>query len=124
MFTKRHATALPRVKPARIVGSIAGEPYNMVWVVSSLRKDKKTGVLDPVPQDPYAELLFSSCFKNGGKTMNALNRQQRRASERERKKTRERQSFHRGEVRLLSYKDGRTLALRAVKEVLGLGQYV
>ena len=55
------------VKPARIVGSIAGEPYNMVWVVSSLRKDKKTGVLDPVPQDPYAELLFSSCFKNGGR---------------------------------------------------------
>ena len=37
----------------------------MVWVVSSLRKDKKTGVLDPVPQDPYAEFLFSSCFKNG-----------------------------------------------------------
>ncbi|HDR8474912.1 hypothetical protein CN961_24160 [Bacillus thuringiensis] len=63
LFTKRHATALPRVKPAKIVGSIAGEPYNMVWVVSSLRKDKKTGVLDPVPQDPYAELLFSSCFK-------------------------------------------------------------
>lgn len=56
--------------------------------------------------------------------MNALNRQQRRASERERKKTRERQSFHRGEVQqvsLSSYKDGRTLALRAVKEVLGLG---
>ncbi|MGR5876760.1 hypothetical protein ACT7C3_11225 [Bacillus pacificus] len=53
-----------------------------------------------------------------------LNRQQRRANERERKKTRERQSFHRGEVQqvsLLSYKDGRTLALRAVKEVLGLG---
>lgn len=53
-----------------------------------------------------------------------LNRQQRRASERERKKIRERQSFHRGEVQqvsLLSYKDGRTLALRAVKEVLGLG---
>ncbi|PHA22039.1 hypothetical protein [Bacillus wiedmannii] len=53
-----------------------------------------------------------------------LNRQQRRASERESKKTRERQSFHRGEVQqvsLLSYKDGRTLALRAVKEVLGLG---
>ena len=51
--------------------------------------------------------------------MNALNRQQRRASERERKKTRERQSFHRGEVRkypFLSYKDGRTLALRAVKK--------
>ncbi|WP_176543301.1 hypothetical protein [Bacillus cereus] len=49
--------------------------------------------------------------------MNALNRQQRRASERERKRTRERQSFHRGEVQqvsLLSYKDGRTLALRAV----------
>lgn len=53
-----------------------------------------------------------------------LNRQHRRASERERKKTRERQSFHRGEVQqvsLLSYKDGRTLALQAVKEVLGLG---
>ncbi|SDC22919.1 hypothetical protein SAMN04487767_101532 [Bacillus wiedmannii] len=63
MFSKRHATALPRVKPARIVGSIVGEPYNMVWVVSSLRKDKKTGVVDPVPQDPYAELLFNSCFK-------------------------------------------------------------
>ncbi|MEF7558445.1 hypothetical protein [Bacillus thuringiensis] len=63
LFTKRHATALPRVKPVRIVGVIAGEPYNMVWVVSSLRKDKKTGVLDPVPQDPYAELLFESCFK-------------------------------------------------------------
>ncbi|MDZ4444300.1 hypothetical protein ORM30_28190 [Bacillus cereus] len=56
--------------------------------------------------------------------MNALNRQQRRASEREKKKTRYRQSFHRDEVQqvsLLSYKDGRTLALRAVKEVLGLG---
>ncbi|MCU4786114.1 hypothetical protein OCF11_16890 [Bacillus cereus] len=63
MFAKRHATALPRVKPARSVGVIAGEPYNMVWVVSSLRKDKKTGVLDPVPQDPYAELLYESCFK-------------------------------------------------------------
>lgn len=62
-FTKHHATALPRIKPARIIGSIAGEPYNMVWVVSSLRKDKKTGVLDPVPQDPYAEALFNNCFK-------------------------------------------------------------
>lgn len=53
-----------------------------------------------------------------------LSRQQRRAIERERKKTRERQSFHRGEVQqvsLLSYKDGRILALRAAKEVLGLG---
>ncbi|MGI8277337.1 hypothetical protein [Bacillus mycoides] len=55
-----------------------------------------------------------------------LNRQQRRMMEREQKKTRERQSFHRGEVQqvsLLSYKDGRTLALQAVKEVevLGLG---
>ncbi|MFJ8216195.1 hypothetical protein [Bacillus cereus] len=62
-FAKRHATTLPRVKPARVVGSIAGEPYNMVWVVSSLRRDKKTGVVDPVPQDPYAESLFKSCFK-------------------------------------------------------------
>ena len=31
-----------------------------------------------------------------------LNRQQRRANERERKKTRERQSFHRGEVQQVS----------------------
>ncbi|MDZ5608601.1 hypothetical protein U2I54_16240 [Bacillus pseudomycoides] len=62
-YTKHHATALPRVKPARIVGSIVGEPYNIVWVVSSLRQDKKTGVLDPNPQDPYAEYLFKSCFK-------------------------------------------------------------
>jgi hypothetical protein len=53
-----------------------------------------------------------------------MGRQQRRMMEREQKKTRERQSFHRGEVQqvsLLSYKDGRTLALQAVKEVLGLG---
>ncbi|QWG39113.1 hypothetical protein EXW35_11910 [Bacillus mycoides] len=53
-----------------------------------------------------------------------LDHQQRRMMEREQKKTRERQSFHRGEVQqvsLLSYKDGRTLALQAVKEVLGLG---
>ncbi len=35
----------------------------MVWIVSSLREDKKTGVFDTVPQNPYAELLFSGCFK-------------------------------------------------------------
>lgn len=47
-----------------------------------------------------------------------LNRQQRRASERERKKIRERQSFHRGEVQqvsLLSYKDGRNISITCSK---------
>lgn len=67
LFTKRHATALPRVKPAKIVGSIAGEPYNMVWVVSSLRKDKKTGVLDPVPQDHTQNFYLVVALKNGGR---------------------------------------------------------
>ncbi|MEH7457567.1 hypothetical protein V7183_10120 [Bacillus sp. JJ1127] len=62
-FTKHYATTLPRVKRARIVGSIAGEPYNMVWVVSSLRQDKRTGVLQPNPKDLYAEELFNNCFK-------------------------------------------------------------